>query len=429
MKHKVIFCLVPNCSNDQWLNDKLLQITEAFVAVLNSHFNYPVHIVNNFDDVNSLLDQAEFIFVLKAGCAITNPSMILKKLHSIPPTVGLIGHILKTYQNETPFLHDQCMVINTSAYSNLVFESKDDVGEEIVRSQEDLHNGRAPAYVTLGNDVVIRNHKFGTKLIIDCLENGFEAINFDNEWRWTADTGIVSLDDINKELDEKLEMYPAKGYCYPEKCTEDFASALKHLEMVPGLDNAQQIFIASFRQALDFKLLNAWTYDIVYNAPKKNVAICPATGFFGEVAAIQSDSTKLVLYDKNPNNIQFKKDLYAYWDGKNYKDFVDNWNKDRRLKLEPVFDVDFEYKNIAYNQAETFVFPIWNEWRKHVEVSFVECDLIKDIDTLLPADTADALIYTSTILDDYPMTHVLYSREQIAEVKDKIINSGIHWLK
>jgi hypothetical protein len=144
----------------------MLQITESFIAVLNSHDDYPVRVINDYSELNQYLDQSELLVVLNAGNVICNPSKILKKLKSVPESVGLMGHILKTTEEETPYLHNQMFIVRTGAFKYLEFESSDDVGLEIVRSVEDLHDGRAPLFVTLGNTEVERKHKFGTKLIL-----------------------------------------------------------------------------------------------------------------------------------------------------------------------------------------------------------------------------------------------------------------------
>jgi hypothetical protein len=430
MKQKVIFFIVPSSSNNRWLDEKMLQVTQSFIGVLNSHDNYLVEIISTFDSLNLYLDKAELLIVLRAGNVIFHPSKILRKIKSIPEDVGLLGHILKTTPKETPYLHDQMLIIRTNAFEKLDFDSLNDTGPEIIRSEEDLHAGRAPLFVTLANNTVERKHKFGTKLIIDCLSNNYKVINFDNEWRWNLDPAdnFVPLENVNKKIGDQLDYFPSKGFCYPEKQTTIFSQALKDLQILPNLDNAQEILIAIIQETLKFKILNAWTYDIADDVPKKDVAICPATGFFGEVTAIKSGARKLVLYDKNPFNIQFKKDLYEYWDGKNYKDFVVNWNKDKQLKIEPVFDINNPKKDAAYTEAETLLFPIWHQWRNRIDVKFLNCDLIADIDTLLAENNGNTLLYTSTILGDYPMTHFVYSKEQIQKVKDKIFASNIFWL-
>ncbi len=409
----------------------MMEITDSFVKILNSQDNYPVVKIDSFEELNNYLNNSEFLVVMRAGNVICNPSTFLKKLKSIPDDIGLVGHILKTHLTETPYLHDQMMILRSSVFDNLNFDSITDFGKELVRSTEDLHDGRAPLYVKFGDNIVERKYKFGTKLLIDCLSKKYRVTNFDEDWRWNKNhnTNFVSLDEVNKYLSFKLDYFPVKGYCYPQNSTQAFSQALKKLDFVPNLDSAQEIFIATFKEALKFKILNAWTFDVLFNeVPFKEISVCPATGFFGEVTAVKAKSNTLVLYDKNPHNINFKRDLYQYWNGTNYKDFVFNWVKDTGLRVEPIFDYNNERKEMAYLQAEEVLFPVWNQWKSQIKVEFKTCDLIVDYDQLI-TEPDKSLIYTSTILDEYPVTHIMYEQEQLELVKNKINSSGIFWLK
>jgi hypothetical protein len=50
---------------------------------------------------------------------------------------------------------------------------------------------------------------------------------------------------------------------------------------------------------------------------------------------------KWEFLDKCPmKHIEFKKDLYKCWDGKNYDKFALDWARQRNLALEPSFDLD-----------------------------------------------------------------------------------------
>lgn len=428
MKHRVIFFIVPTCSDNQWLNDKMMQVTESFVSVVNSHDNYPIKIINKFTDLNRYLDQADFLVVMRAGNVILNPSIFLKKLKAIPESIGLIGHILKE-DYQTPYLHDQMLVIRTAAFKTLIFNSSNDAGFEMVRSSEDMHNGNAPLYVEFTSNMKKRNHKFGTRLLIDCLSNGYRVRNFDLEWRWNLDSNsnIVSLARVNSHLDFILDYFPVKGYCYPEKSTNLFAQALKNLTIYSDLDSAQKIFIAIIKELLEFNVLNVWEFEQSHAVPNADTVICPAFGFFGETLAIKSGAKKLLFYDKNKNNINFKKDLYNYWNGIDYNAFVNQWIQGKNLKLEPIFDVDKPCKDYAQLQAEENIFPIWSTWKNSLEIQFKHCDLILDFDNILLEKENTTLLHTSTILNVYPLSSILYDRSTIEQVKNKIKSSGIIW--
>ena len=94
-----------------------------------------------------------------------------------------------------------------------------------------------------------------------------------------------------------------------------------------------------------------------------------------------------------------------------------------------MFDVNNAKKDIAYNEAMEILLPVWKSWKESINIKFKHCDLILDTDELLQEDTGNSLIYTSTILDDYPITHVVYDKDQIEAVKEKITKQGIYWLQ
>lgn len=430
MKHQVIFFIVPSCSNDQWLDDKMMQITESFVSVVNSHDHFPVVILDNYQSLNRYLDQADFFCVIRAGNVILNPSTFLNKLKNIPESVGLIGHILKEY-NDTPYLHNQLLVLRTSAFKTLTFSSNDDFGFDFVRSDEDLHLGNAPLYIEFSNTKTNRQHRFGTQLLIDCLSNGYTVRNFDFDWRWNKflSDNIVSLESVNSHLDFVLDYFPAKGYCYPEKSTKSFAKALRDLKIYPDLDSAQMIFIAIVKELLNFNVLNVWEFEDPGTIPKADTVLCPAFGFFSETLAIESGAKKLVLYDKNKNNIEFKKDLYNYWNGVDYDSFINQWIRDKNLKIEPIFDVDYQYKSAAQLRAEKNIFPIWNSWKQSIDIEFRHCDLVLDFDSLILEKQGNTILHTSTILSDYPLSSIIYDRSTIDNIKIKINDSRVMWLR
>jgi hypothetical protein len=116
----------------------MMQITKSFINILNVK-TYPVITVANYSDVNNYMDQAELLVVVTAGNIIVERITIWNKLHTIPKDVGLIGHILKYTEDETPYLHEQFFIIRTAAFSKLVFSNGTDSGNELLRSDEDMH--------------------------------------------------------------------------------------------------------------------------------------------------------------------------------------------------------------------------------------------------------------------------------------------------
>ena len=207
-----------------------------------------------------------------------------------------------------------------------------------------MHDGHAPLFVTIGNKIVKRNLKFGTTLIEQCLLNGYKVRNFDSEWRYPrVSNDYFTLDNV---------VLPSKGFCYPTKSTEIFEKSLKELKIYPGLDEAQELFINAVNKILEFNVLNYWHYDQIPNVKNLDHVICPATGFLAEMIAVKSGAKKITFYDKNRNNVDFKKHLYKKWDGLNYNGFAKQWAAERHLALEPSFDLDIEKSNFLALNTE-----------------------------------------------------------------------------
>jgi hypothetical protein len=157
--------------------------------------------------------------------------------------------------------------------------------------------------------------------------------------------------------------------------------------------------------------------------------VCTANGFLGELIAFNSGATELTFYDKNPNNIEFKKYLYSQWDGNNYDTLAEQWAVTNNLAVEPSFDIDKEHSQIPMQEVKEKIFPIWKEWKKSVTVNAVHCDIVNDPDFIIKDLTSDSIIHTSTILNIFPFTAILYDQEKIDCVIDKIKESQAIWIE
>ena len=413
---KVIFIIVPSCSNNDWLDAKMMQITKAFIYTLN-RFVYPIEIVESYNDINLYLDKADWLVVSTAGNIIVERDHIWNKLHSIPDDIGLLAHILQFEGHSTPWIHEQFFIINTKAFKNktISFDEYQDFGGGLIRSAEDMHDGHAPLSVTFNNrKIVQRDFQFGTKLILDTLLSGYRVSNFDYDWRYpNFSNNYVSLDKQTIKL-------PSRGYAYPKVNTELFAKALKERTLHPELDEAQSLLIYGIQEVLKFNVLNAWHYEIAISHDPADKVICPATGFLGELMAFQSGAKQLVLYDKNINNIQFKQDLYSLWDGINYDQFVTDWASKRSIAVEPTVEKDKEVAKEMMNEVNEKVLSNWNKWKESINIEFVHCDLLTDVNVILNKVCDKTILNTSTILSLYPFTHMIYDTDVINQVRDNI---------
>lgn len=390
-----------------------MQVTKSFIwLIVNNDPAFAIKEVSDYNDINQFFGQAEFLVVATAGCVIVEVDHIRDKINSIPSNVGIIGHLLKYSGEITPWIHEQFFIINTAAIKqvSLSFNTVTDYGTELVCSKEDLHDGHAPLFVTLGDKQVRRELKFGTNLIESCLNANYLVRNFDNDWRFP--------NKPSGYLDTQL---PSHGYCYPCQSTDEFATALKELVITPGLDDAQKLIIKALKEALEFRVLNMWNQDTVPNVDADTV-ICPTNGFLGEFLSKASGAKRIVFYDVNRNNIEFKKYLYSEWDGNNYEELAYNWAKDRNLSIEPVFENELKTCQVWIDKAKETILSDWAEWRKTVTVEFLVCDIIKDLHVVLDKVHGKTILHTSTILSIFPFSAFVYDQDDIEIVRQTITN-------
>lgn len=397
----------------------MMQITKAFIGILNLD-NVPVEVVNTYDDINNYLDKADYLVVSTAGNVIIERDHLYNKINSIPSTVGLLGHLLQFEADETPYFHEQFFIINTKAFTHLDFSNYHAVGPKLLRSTEDMHDDHAPLYITLGEETELVG-KFGTKIILDCLQAGYEVRNFDQDWRYPS-----LPNDYVTVIGYKL---PTRGYCYPKLHSNLFAECLRTLTLDPELDESQMLFITATKQILEFKVLNGWQYDPTPVVESSKKVVCTANGMLGEIIAWNSGAKSITFYDKNPNNIEFKKHLYANWNGTDYDTFAKDWAQSKGLSLEPSFDIDIQKSIKPKEEVTSTIFLDWNKWKSSVDVNFICCDIVNSIENLLGYLDNDAIIHTSTILNIFPFTSILYDEDTIERARNEIIKTKAKWIE
>lgn len=415
--NRVIFITVKIYTDSDWLNAKMLQLTQASQYQL-SERQYPTVVVDNYDEINNYLDQAEWIVVQTAGDIVVNRDHLWNKLHNIPSNVGLIGHLIWYPEDSIPHLHEQCFIINTQAFKRLNFESYTDKGLEFIRGHGDMNNGHAPLSVHLGNNIVVRNMKFGTSLMEQALLNNFKVVNFDEEWRYPNDHQWINVKDLVEELqfDPKFRV-ASRGYFYPNIGPELFEDCLKNLTVTRDLEESQQMIISILKKFLSHRYLNMWQWDIHEPHIQADVVISPANGLLGEAMALTSGAKKIVFYDLNPNNINFKKDLYSKWDGNDYQTFAEAWAKERGLDIEPELDSAQQEAELRSKNNKD-VLTNWNDIKK-LDIEFHCLNVVDNIDLLLK-DKQNFFLHTSTILNSFVITNIKYSTEEIQNVRNKV---------
>lgn len=430
MKSKVLLCLVRSYIENEWMSNKAAQLTRACQRWWSLGY-YDLVEVDNFVEINNYVKDYDWIVVQSAGDIITDSDYLRTKLESIPENVGLIAHIL-FYKNDdnSPYIHHQCFIINCKAIKRTItFISKTDTGKSFIRSDEDLHDGHAPLSVWYGNEIIERNKKFGSDLIIEVLNNGYKVQNFDISWRFNPGKS-------NKGVEELIDKFgfpsiPTRGYIWPELESDHYEQAFKKLEPNEFLDPLQTAIIQLFKNLLDYNDLNVIHWDKFEELKNSNCVISPANGLLGESLCLHSNANKIIFYDVNKNNIEFKKHLYTNWDGKDYFNFAYNYAKEKNLNIEPSTPNGIE-ESLKSKDDTDKVFKNWN-YIKSLEKEFLHIDIIKDCDQIISRIVDNTVIHTSTIFNYYLQSNIIHDEETIntaiKKLKQKINETNSTWIE
>lgn len=421
---KVIFCTVRNFTSNQWLDEKLFQLTHTCQKWWADH-QYPTVIVEKLEDLNQYLNQAEWLVVQTAGDIILERSHLWDKLHSISDDVGFIGHIA-WYDDVAPRVHPQCFILRTAAVKSLVFDTT--YGISFTKSEDDLHQGHSPAEVFLNPGTVV-SYGIGTNILQQVLLSGYRTLTFDRDWRYgTLESNriIPHLDSVQSILDTVgIPKLPSRGFCFPEINTDKFANALRELTTDPTLDTSQQVFIELFKNILSFinnNVVSVLHWDFAPDVNLADKVICPAGGFLGETIAIRTGAKKIVFYDINKHTVEFKKSLYTEWDGKDYFSYASDWASKRNLITEPRTLVSQDISEKHLNSINDIV----NNWQyfKTLNVEFIYCDIVKNPKEISSRIVSNTVVHTSNILGYYLPSAIAYTTSQIEEAR-KIIKLAV----
>jgi len=393
--------------------------------------SYDLAEVDNFVEVNNYVSKYDWIVVQSAGDIITDQDYLREKLETIDSDIGLIAHVL-WYQEEDncPYIHHQCFIINCKAIKNTVtFINKTDIGTSFVRSEEDLHGNHAPLSVWYGDSVITRNKKFGTDLIIEVLNNGYKVQNFDKSWRFNPEKNSADISWIIEKFN--FPSVPTRGYIWPELESDHYEQAFKELETNEFLDPLQNAIIQLFKNLLAYNDLNVIHWDKFPKLKKSQCVISPANGFLGESMCLHSDAKKIVFYDINKNNIEFKKHLYTNWDGENYFDFAYEYAKEKNLNIEPS-TANGIAESLNSREDLDKIFKNWT-YIKSLEKEFLHIDIIKDCDQLTSKITQNTVMHTSTIFTYYLQSNISHDEETIKsaikKLKQKINDTDSQWVE
>lgn len=418
---KVILFTVREHTDNQWLNEKLLQLTHSQQVQMSSE-QFPVKIIDSVEELNDYVDNYDLLFVQKAGDIIFEPKYLLGKLLSFPDDVGIMGHLI-WYPNELPYLHTQCFTINTKALcgKKLDFSLGVDFGRMFTRSEFDLHDGHAPFWISYSDVLAQRQLEYGAKIFATVLDNGYKVCNYDDAWRYPETSVLDPF--ITPELRKWMNFWEfkriaARGYCYPENNIDLFTKAIQNLECYEELDELHKFWIEGFKAVSigHNKVINLYHCDASSKMTHANRILCPAMGLYGEIEALKTNADTIIFFDFNKNNTDFKTYLYENWNGKNYKEFAESYANDRGLIIEPNLESGRENEQMLQKDYQ-WVEENWGVIKKKT-IEIHNVNLITDAKLITDKIVNKSIIHTSTILTYYLASQVSNTASQIQACRD-----------
>lgn len=405
MNHLNGFVVRYSC-NDPWLDSKMYQITMCMQHQLFDK-QYSITSIDNFNQLKQHVKDSKWMLVQMAGDYIVDRDHIWNKLHSIPDDVGMIGHLLWNPGDQDPYLHKQCLIINSKAIEDLNFDFYQSkiTGKNFLRSDKSMHGDYCPAEVMLGETESTRSVDFGTAVMQAILSKGYKVLNFDEHWR-----SNINLDYISH--------LPSRGYLNPDINTTLFSECFKSLTIHENLDPAQKDAIETIKHELEYHWVNVYHWDAFPTNQEADIIIAPASGFLGECMAMHNNCKKIIFYDINANNIDFKRKLYSEWDGKNYESYYANFANERNLNIDPQTPQAKETAKKHFDDVNN-VIEKWDIFKQY-DVEFLNIDIIDCLDLLLSKVKNKSILHTSTILNFYIWSNIKHDREKIEIARNKI---------
>jgi hypothetical protein len=227
---------------------------------------------------------------IQSGTVFNDIDNFIRSIESYPHR-GLIGHIIDPLDNKEFYsLNPQCFYLDLDNFSADLFDNKEFTSPQIVRSDQNIHDGYTPLWIRPGNKTVTAvQNKFGQRLIAHQLSQGKIVVNWHQKLR---DNKIyLYRDEIRDQWIQTLDAY------------KDMAE--------------NQLWITNNQ-----------------HLPKITTTklISPASGLFWIMNLAVGIVTQIDLVDISNPQIRLAEQLLCNWNGKNYSEFVFNFIKQNNIK-------------------------------------------------------------------------------------------------
>lgn len=291
-----------------------------------------------------------------AGTIFSDVNDFLQILNNYP-NKGLIGHIVDPKDPaKYYYLDKQCLFLDLSKFESSDFDNDENILSLVpVRSEKDIHDDYTPLWINGSDENGMFKPGPFSKLISKNINKKELVVNFNQKLRST------------------------KRFLYTDTDVSEYI-------------NSQKEYLTLAESQL--WLFNNEQYNI-YNVNKN--LICPGSGLYWIFHLINTPVESIEIVDISKNQVEFAKELYTTWDGKNYGQFAFDFIAKHQLKHfnlnNPKLDIDkleqLKLKKRSYfiekvneifaSELEYYkIFNFQEKWnhRFKVDVSFNNQDIL-----------------------------------------------------
>ena len=208
---KQVRCAVLDTShiiNDKEISNYMRQSTYNFLRNNYSHYKFKIYEENNVDKIlyeirkDPYEEDISLVVVQSYGNLLYDTWKPLEHGYSLfreycnnewidmadANKFFIMGHILDERESKDRWfrLHEQCFVINYKMWKQLGhpkfggYETDPVEVREAIRSEENVHDGHTPTYLSPGTETITITKKgFGWNFINESLKSGLAVLNFD----------------------------------------------------------------------------------------------------------------------------------------------------------------------------------------------------------------------------------------------------------
>lgn len=360
--------------------------------------NYDIIVCTDWKEGFRQVQDRGLVLFIHSGTVFNDIESFIDDLENYPHQ-GLIGHIIDPLDKGKFYsLHPQCFFLDTSKFTEDIFDNGTFVAPIAERSQRNIHDDYTPLWLKpgRGSSRCLEQTEFGQKMIAQQIARGKIVSNWHQKLR-----------------DNKIFLYR---------------------------DEIREIWIGQQKPYLDLAEKHLW---ILNNQPTVPIdaqhLVSPASGLFWMLGLI---SDRIDLVDVSWYQLDFAKNLVEYWDGVDYGSFAHGFiikNKVRHIQLD--IEMASNDKMTLVSDKENFCRYVNDRFYKQLaEFNISHEDFIKHwrsmsqkkisynntnmVDWLLSAElSSQSGVWLSNIMD-YKYTWLKSTEAEILLCQDRLKEIG-----